>query len=313
MGKVNPVNFNSDNLRTTQWVGIVEDTNDDIFEGRCKIRVYGKMDDRVGKLEPDNRPDPESAYVIPTASLPWSRPHQLMYGGSNTGSGKFEIPKLGSIVRITFDNGNFYQPVYHENVYPSDETKSEIEASYQNSHVLIYDTAFGLTGTLEDGVSETTNEREGEHIKVFFTEEKGLMMDYTTTEGPTTVNVKPDNSVEIINANGDSIIMLNDGNITFTHSAQFTINSGADTVINADTNTVINCTDTLINCENVVINHASSVELGKGASEKLVLGDLMTTLFNSHVHIASKSGTPTGPPIQKMSNAQLSKKEVKSL
>ena len=92
MGKPNPTNFNAEDLRTTQWVGIVEDSNDDIFEGRCKMRVYGKMDDRV---DPE---DPESAYKIPTVSLPWSRPHQLMYGGSNTGSGKFEIPKLGSIV-----------------------------------------------------------------------------------------------------------------------------------------------------------------------------------------------------------------------
>ena len=168
MSKVNPRNFNADDLRTTQWVGIVEDTADDIFEGRCKIRVYGKMDERV------DTEDPESAYKIPTAALPWSRPHQLMYGGSNTGSGKFEIPKLGSVVRITFDNGNFYQPIYHENIYPSDETKAEIEASYQNSHVLIYDTAFGLTGG-ENG-TEVTNDREGEHVKVFFTEEKGLML-----------------------------------------------------------------------------------------------------------------------------------------
>ena len=298
MGKVNPINFNSDDLRSTQWVGIVEDTNDDIFEGRCKIRVYGKMDDRV---DPG---DPESAYKIPTAALPWSRPHQLMYGGSNTGSGKFEIPKLGSIVRLTFDNGNFYQPVYHENIYPSDETKAEVEPSYQNSHVLIYDTAFGLTGELQDGVSEVTNEREGEHIKVFFTEEKGLMMDYTTTEGPTTVNIKPDNSVEIINANGDTIVMLNDGNLTFTHSAQVTINSGA--------NTEINCEDAIINCKNMIVNHASSIELGQGASEPLVLGNLMTTLFNSHTHIGNH-GAPTSPPMQPMSGAQLSKKQVKSL
>jgi len=298
MGKVNPINFNSDDLRSTQWVGIVEDTNDDIFEGRCKIRVYGKMDDRV---DPE---DPESAYKIPTAALPWSRPHQLMYGGSNTGSGKFEIPKLGSIVRLTFDNGNFYQPVYHENIYPSDETKAEVEPSYQNSHVLIYDTAFGLTGELQDGVSEVTNEREGEHIKVFFTEEKGLMMDYTTTEGPTTVNIKPDNSVEIINANGDTIVMLNDGNLTFTHSAQVTINSGA--------NTEINCEDAIINCKNMIVNHASSIELGQGASEPLVLGNLMTTLFNSHTHIGNH-GAPTSPPMQPMSGAQLSKKQVKSL
>ena len=298
MGKVNPKNFNADDLRTTQWVGIVEDSNDDIFEGRCKIRVYGKMDDRV---DPE---DPQSAFKIPTAALPWSRPHQLMYGGSNSGSGKFEIPKLGSIVRITFDNGNYYQPVYHENIYPSDETKAEIEASYQNSHVLIYDTAFGLSGELQDGVSEVTNEREGEHVKVFFTEEKGLMMDYTTAVGPTTINIKPDNSVEVINANGDTIVMLNDGNITFTHSAQFTINSGA--------NTEINCEDAIINCKNMVVNHASSIELGQGATEPLVLGDLMTTLFNSHTHIGDR-GSPTSPPMQKMSAAQLSKKQVKSL
>ena len=310
MGKVNPVNFNSDNLRTTQWVGIVEDTNDDIFEGRCKIRVYGKMDDRVGKLEPDNRPDPESAYVLPTASLPWARPHQLMYGGSNSGSGKFEIPKLGSIVRVTFDNGNYYQPVYHENIYPSDETKAEVEPSYQNSHVLIYDTAFGLTGTLEDGVSEATNEREGEHIKVFFTEEKGLMMDYTTTEGPTTVNVKPDNSVEIINANGDSIIMLNDGNITFTHSAQFTINSGADTVINATTNTVVNCVEAKINASAETHVNSPRIKLGEAAAQSVIKGDTFQAWVDGHVHIASKSGTPTGPPIVPSPPAAYSKKNT---
>jgi len=39
----------------------------------------------------------------------------------------------------------------------------------------------------------------------------------------------------------------------------------------------------------------------------------MTSLFNSHVHIASKSGTPTSPPIMPMTSAQLSKKQVKSL
>jgi hypothetical protein len=296
MGKVNPANFNADDLRTTQWVGIVEDTVDDIFEGRCRIRVYGKMDDRV---DPE---DTESAYKIPTPALPWARPHQLMYGGSDTGSGKFEIPKLGSIVRVTFDNGNFYQPIYHENIYPSDETKAEIEASYQNAHVLIYDTAFGLSGG-ENG-TDVTNGRDGESIKVFFTEDKGLMMDYTTATGPTTINIKPDNSVEVINANGDTIVMLNDGNITFTHSAQFTINSGA--------NTEINCVDAIVNCENTIINHSSSIELGEGAVEKIVLGDKMTALFNAHTHIGNL-GAPTSPPTKPMTANELSKKEVKSL
>ena len=169
---------------------------------------------------------------------------------------------------MSFDNGNYYAPVYHESLYPSDELKAEIEGTYPNSHVLIYDTAFGLTG---GGNEEVTNEREGEHIKVFFTEEKGLMMDYTTTEGPTTVNVKPDNSVEIINANGDSIIMLNDGNITFTHSAVFTINSGSDTIINTDANFIVNATaDTEINCVNAKINASAETHIN---SPRIKLGD----------------------------------------
>jgi hypothetical protein len=294
MGKLTTRELASDNLKGTQWIGIVEDNNDDLFEGRCRIRVYGKMDQRV---DPG---DPESDYVMPIESLPWARPSVASSGGSNSGSGTFSVPKLGSVLRVTFDNGNYYNPVYHESLYPSDEVKAEIEASYQNSHVLIYDTAFGLTG---GGNEEVSNEREGESIKVFFTEEKGLMMDYTTTEGPTTVNIKPDNSVEIINANGDSIVMLNDGNITFTHSAKF--------IINSTDNTEINCKDAIINCENTIINHSSSIELGQGATEKLVLGDSFMKLFNQHTHVGNL-GAPTSPPIVPMTPAQLSQKQVKT-
>ena len=301
MGKLTTKDLKDDNLKGTQWIGIVENTDDDIFEGRCRIRVFGKMDQR------EDPEDPQSAYLMPTESLPWARPSVASSGGSKSGSGTFSVPKIGTVLRVTFDNGNYYSPVYHESLYPSDETKAEIEAAYPNSHVLIYDTAFGLTGDLQSGDPEVTNEREGEHIKVFFTEEKGLMMDYTTTEGPTTVNIKPDNSVEIINANGDSIIMLNDGNITFTHSAKFTINSGA--------NTEINCEDAIINCTNTVINHTSSIELGQGAVEKVVLGDTFMKLFNKHTHIGNL-GAPTSPPTaagHPMTAKELSQKQVKTL
>jgi len=232
------------------------------------------MDDRV---DPE---DPDSAFKIPTAALPWSRPHQLMYGGSQTGSGKFEIPKIGSIIRISFDNGNFYQPLYHENIYPSDETKAEIEAAYQNSHVLIYDTAFGLTGELQDGVSEVTNDREGEHVKVFFTEEKGVMIDYATATGPTTINIKPDNSVEVLNANGDSIVMLNDGNITMTHSA--------------DVN--INCVNANINATGETHINSPKIILGEVGTDPVILGNIFAGIFDAHTHIGNL-GSPTSPPM----------------
>lgn len=289
MGKLTTKDLKDDNLKGTQWVGIVEDNADDIFEGRCKVRVFGKMDQRT---DPE---DPTSAYIMPTDSLPWARPSVSSSGGSNTGSGTFSFPKIGTVLRVSFDNGNYYAPVYHESLYPSDETKAEIEAAYPNSHVLIYDTAFGLTGDLQSGDPSVTNEREGEHIKVFFTEEKGLMMDYTTTEGPTTINVKPDNSVHIINANGDSMVMLNDGNITFTHSAQFTINSGADTVINATTDTLINCVNAVVTATGETHINSPRIKLGEAAAEAVIKGDTFAGIFDSHYHIGNL-GAPTSPP-----------------
>ncbi len=288
--KLSAKDLRTDDLRGSQWIGIVEDTNDDLFEGRCKVRVLGKMDQRV------NLEDPGSDFVLPTRALPWARPSVASSGGSQSGSGTFSVPKIGTVLRVTFDNGNYYAPVYHETLYPSDELKTEIENSYPNSHILIYDTAFGLTG---GGNEEITNEREGESIKVFFTEEKGLVMDYTTTAGPTKINIKPDNSVEIVNANGDTIVMLNDGNITFTHSAKF--------IINSTDNTEINCKDATIRCENMVVKSSKSIELGANANESVILGESFLSLFNNHTHIGNLGG-PTSPPNPLvMTSSQLSK------
>lgn len=277
--KISIKDLRSDDLKNTQWLGRVEDTNDNLFEGRCKIRVFGKMDQRI---DPG---DTSSEYILPIDALPWARPSVLSSSGSDSGGGSFSIPKLGSIVRITFDNGNYYSPIYHSAIYPSDELKGEIQNSYENSHVLIYDTAFGLKLDRDT----ITNEREGESIKIFFTEEKGLMLDYTTSVGPTKINIKPDNSIEIVNANNDSIVMLNDGNITFTHSAKF--------IINSVDNTEINCNDALITCNNVDITASNKaiidspkIELGRSAVESVIKGDTFAAIFDNHIH-----PTPSGP------------------
>lgn len=286
--EMSPKDLRVDNLKGTQWIGIVEANNDDLLEGRCKIRVLGKMDQR------ENISDPNSNYILPTDMLPWARPGTLSGGGSTSGSGTFSIPKLGSIVRITFDNGNYYSPIYHECVYPSNEVIQEIQNSYSNSHILIYDTAFGLT---KDNTGKINNSREGESIKVFFTEEKGLVMDYTTTSGPTKINIKADNSVEIVNANGDSIVMLNDGNITFTHTAKLIINTNNNTEINCK-DAVINCQNTDITASNKAIIDSPNIELGRGATESIIKGDMFATIFDNHIH-----PTPTGPsgkPVKSM-------------
>jgi len=273
--KLNQKDFQSDDLVGTQWVGIIEDNVDPLFEGRCKIRVLGKFDIRLNNNK-------ENDYIIPTNSLPWARQTSYTTGGSETGSGSFDVPKLGSKVKVTFDSGNIYSPLYHENLYSSDELKKEIENSYENAHVLLYDTAFGL----KNNNNEISNEREGEGIKIFFTEEKGLVIDYATTEGSSVINIKNDNSIEVTNANGDSIIMSNDGNITFKHSGTLTINASKDVEIN--------CENAKINASKEAHINSPRIKLGEQAAEAVIKGDTFRDIFDNHIHPTGVG--PTGKP-----------------
>jgi hypothetical protein len=251
-------NYWKDDLDSTAWLGEVVDIADPLKNGRVKVKVFGKFDQ------------------IPTSDIPWAHPGNNLTGGAATGGGMFSVPKLGSIVSVRFDNGNIYHPEYFFNQKLSDEAKAEIENSYENAHIIVYDTV--TAGSL----------------KIFFTEEKGLMFDYQETQ----INIKNDKSVLIQTASGDSKVeILDDGSMNITQANNITITCDKDVTVK---------------CENLIIDHAKSVELGSGASEHLILGDtFMNQVFNTHTHTGNL-GAPTSPPIMPMNSTHLSQKEVKT-
>lgn len=200
-------------------IGIVEYNDDPLYKGRIKVRVFGRLDQTIDD-------DIDNNFNIPTDCLPWARP-KFSDSGNIRGSGNFSIPKLGSIVNIEFEDGNEYAPMYSSYKCVSDDVINEIKNSYKNAHILLYDTVFGDS---KNG-NEYSNNREGEYIKVFFTEEKGLMFDYATKDGSSLINIKPDNSIEIKNLEQSTIIIDKDGNIT--------INNGGNTFIKTNGNTSI--------------------------------------------------------------------------
>lgn len=232
-----------DDLKNTRWLGKVVDINDPKKEGRVKVKVFGKFDD----LDID--------------VIPWARPATRITAGSASGSGFHSVPKLNSIVGVYFDNGNIHEPEYYMLQHISDELKSEIENSYENAHSLIYDTV------TEGGV------------KVFFTEEKGLMLDYKEVQ----INIKNDKTVVITNPNKDIIELKNDGNL------------------------IIKCKkDVNIECENANIkakksihldcSKTASIKLGSNVTDQIILGNKFQAYFNTHQHIGNL-GAPTSPPI----------------
>jgi len=242
-------------LQGTSWLGEVVDVEDTLKIGRVKIKVYGLFD------------------VIPTADIPWAYPGNNTSGGSDTGGGYLSVPKKGAIVSVKFDQGNLYHPEYFFNQQISDEVKAEIENSYANAHIIVYD-------TVTSGA-----------VKIFFTEEKGVMIDYQKTQ----INIKNDKSILVQTASGKSKIEILDTGIVNIKQAD---------MINVETEKDVN-----IIAKKVIIDHSDTIELGKGATEKVVLGNKFMTLFNSHTHTGNL-GAPTSPPISAMTPAQLSQKKV---
>lgn len=117
-----------------------------------------------------------------------------------------------------------------------------------------------------------------EELKVYYTPGKGLVI----TLKSSLINIAPDSSIVIEHKDSKSSIYLVGDEIQI--SSENTVN---------------------VSTKNVVIDHSETVELGAGASERLVLGDSFKSYFNSHVHIGNL-GAPTTPPTMPMLDTLLS-------
>ena len=121
------------------FLGVVVDSNDPTFKGRCKVNVFGLFDD----LSPSD--------------LPWSFPIHDNSFGSGGGGGRISVPKNGAVVHVRFNNGNYYMPEYHGLQELSPDLINELSSSYAGAHSLIYDTV--------------------EDVKIFYTQDKGLIIE----------------------------------------------------------------------------------------------------------------------------------------
>jgi hypothetical protein len=237
-------NVASDDLYSTPWLGEVMDVADPQFIGRIKVKVFGKFDQ------------------LATEDIPWAYPGNNMTGGAASGGGFFSVPKVGSIVSVKFDNGNLYHPEYFFVQKISDDVKAEIENSYENAHIIVYDTV-----------------TEGS-LKIFFTEEKGLMFDYQETQ----INIKNDKSVIVQTASGDSKIEIkDDGNIVVTQAKDVTIEC-LNAKITASQSIHLDC------------SKPASIKVGSEVTDAIIKGTVFQAYFNTHTHIGNL-GAPTSPPM----------------
>lgn len=262
---LNRDNAYSDDLLSTSWLGEVVDIEDPQKIGRIKVKVYGKFDQ------------------LKTEDIPWAYPANNYVGGSKTGGGFFSVPKVGSIVSIKFDMGNIYHPEYYFEQKISDELKKfvgeDLASDYPKNdgtattHVLLFDS------------SEDKNS-----VKIYFSTSKGLMLDFQKSS----INIKPDKSIEIQTASGDSKIqILDDGTLNITQKK--------DVIIKCDNAKITAESSIHLDC-----SKEASVKLGSSVTDSIILGDQFKSYFDTHTHIGNM-GAPTSPPMTPMPPTTLSK------
>lgn len=194
----------NDNLVGTKWIGIVESVDDPEFEGKCKIRVYGKFDD----LTVDELP-----FFMPKTNASFA-------GGESKGYGQFSTPKVGTYVEVEFNNGDLYAGEYHVIQNINDALRGEISESYENAHSVVYD--------------------EDEELKIIYTQSNGLQLFYAGSS----IVISPNNTITIEHNETQSIIELIGGEINITSNQNVNVTSNSeinvDTATVNITGTVVN-------------------------------------------------------------------------
>lgn len=101
------------------YIGVVEDNKDPKRLGRLKIRVTNVFDD------------------IPLEDIPWASPWKDLNGN------QFNLPDIGKIVMVIFDDGNENVPEYiyseHYNINLENKLKSLSDTDYSSMKSVIFD------------------------------------------------------------------------------------------------------------------------------------------------------------------------------
>ena len=107
-----------------------------------------------------------------------------MFASDSGGCADISVPKIGTIVRVQFAEGDIFSPEFTSIQTINADVIAEIQDSYINSHVLAFDVE--------------------EELKIFYTPSKGLTFYHKESQ----IIINPDSSITIEHKGTESIIEL---------------------------------------------------------------------------------------------------------
>lgn len=185
-------------LTKQNYIGRVIYNQDPDFSGRCKVRVFGLMDDEE---------------TMPDAVIPWFAPVSgTVFSGNSEdgmGCGNISIPKVGALVRVRFANGDLLSGEYCaiQNIDPN--LINYIKDDYLGTHVICYDSEKDLA--------------------ILFQPSSGLKIYYQGSF----IQITPDSMITIAHDSASSVIQLKDDEITITANSKISITGANQVDLNA--------------------------------------------------------------------------------
>ena len=183
------------NLISDNYIGKVIYNKDPDYSGRCKVRVYGLMDEISDDL------------------LPWFTPiNSCIFSGN--GNGCISIPKVGTYVRVKFANGDIYSGEYSaiQNLDPG--MINEIKDNYENTHVICYDSDKDFYMMFQPSKIVDGNQ-DGKGFKIYYND--------------AIIQITPDGRIYAQTAEGESIVEMSGEDIKIIGGSSVSV-SGATTV-----------------------------------------------------------------------------------
>jgi hypothetical protein len=166
----NEIDFAGRDLDSLGYIGVVVNNQDPTFSGRAKVRVLGFMDS------------------IPIDHIPWATQMSSIVFGSD-GGGSLSVPKLGQLVRYTFDSGDLYSGSFIAMQNIDNQLIEKIKDDYVGTQVIIYDMDANLS--------------------IMYQPASGLQIFYKDSF----FQISPDSLITLQTPNNDSVIQM-EGDIT---------------------------------------------------------------------------------------------------
>lgn len=178
-------------LLENNYIGVVVYNKDPLFSGRCKIKVYGIMDE-----------------ISNVDLLPWFYPiNGCIFSGG--GNGTLSIPKIGTYVRVRFANGDIYSGEYYAIQNIDSKLIKEIQDNYENTHVFGFDSDKDFYMMYQPSQLDTDGNQVGKGFKIHYND--------------AVIQITPDSRIYIQSPEAESIIEIDGEDIKIVGGKTVTI------------------------------------------------------------------------------------------